>query len=94
MVEMHELHIVVLPTPGSPGCDILIKRPERMNLDGSKRPVIPMKLLFDASWVYDFTVGQILKCRDGKIVPCLDAVRVDDEWLIKKGYMRQQKFLT
>jgi hypothetical protein len=65
--------------------DIIISRP--LGIDGLA--MIPMRLRFEALWIYDMTLGKILKNKTGdRIQLPLDAVEVGASWLTENGYGR------
>jgi len=65
--------------------DVIMSRP--IGIDGLV--MIPLSLRFEALWIYDLTLGQIIKNKTSdRIQLPLDAVEVGVNWLAENGYGR------
>lgn len=84
----HYIHVVGRRIHSGIVYDVIIPRPEFQSVQAAPgRNILPLKLMFEAYWIYDLTDGKILKNKTGKsVVPCIDAEEVDGTWLHNNGY--------
>ena len=86
MPSARRLHIRLART----GEEIITKFWTSADADG--RLFIPQKLVFDADWIFDLDLGQVLKNKTGRnrLIP-LGVAEVERSWLGERGYMRMRR---